>query len=99
MREPFTIEHSSGGGKSLVRGVGMLILLGLAFILASSATACVKTGHVGVVSVFGRVTGRTLSEGIHLVNPVANVTELSIKTQEIKEKAAVPSKEGLIMGL
>ena len=56
-------------------------------------------GHVGVVSVFGRVTGQTLSEGIHIVNPVANVTELSIKTQEIKEKAAVPSKEGLIMGL
>jgi prohibitin 1 len=54
---------------------------------------------VGVVSIFGRVTGRTLSEGIHIVNPVASVTELSIKTQEIKEKAAVPSKEGLIMGL
>jgi prohibitin 1 len=77
----------------------MLILLVLGIILASSATSCVKTGHVGVVSVFGRVTGRTLSEGIHIVNPLANVTELSIKTQEIKEKAAVPSKEGLIMGL
>jgi prohibitin 1 len=99
MREPFTLESSSGGGKGLLRGVGMLILLVFGIVLASSATACVKTGHVGVVSVFGRVTGRTLSEGIHLVNPLANVTELSIKTQEIKEKAAVPSKEGLIMGL
>ena len=99
MREPFTLERSSGGGKGLVRGVGMLILLVAGLILASSATSCVKTGHVGVVSVFGRVTGRTLSEGIHIVNPLANVTELSIKTQEIEEKAAVPSKEGLIMGL
>ena len=99
MREPFTLEQSSGGGKGLVRGVGMLILLVAGIILASSATSCVKTGHVGVVSVFGRVTGRTLSEGIHIVNPLANVTELSVKTQEIKEKAAVPSKEGLIMGL
>ena len=52
-----------------------------------------------MVSVFGRVTGQTLSEGIHIVNPAANVTELSIKTQEIKERASVPSKEGLIMGL
>jgi regulator of protease activity HflC (stomatin/prohibitin superfamily) len=59
----------------------------------------VHTGHVGVVSMFGRVTGRTLSEGIHVVNPAAAVTELSIKTQEVKEHAAVPSKEGLIMGL
>jgi regulator of protease activity HflC (stomatin/prohibitin superfamily) len=100
MREPFTIEHSAGGaGKSFVRGIGMIVVLVLAVILASSATSCVRTGHVGVVSVFGRVTGQTLAEGIHIINPVANVTELSVKTQEIKEKASVPSKEGLIMGL
>jgi prohibitin 1 len=99
MREPFTIEHSAGGGKTFVRGIGILVLLVAVVVVASSATSCVRTGHVGVVSVFGRVTGRTLPEGIHLVNPVSNVTELSVKTQEIKEKAAVPSKEGLIMGL
>src|SRR6476469_1026420 len=99
MREPFSIEHSSGGGRAIVRGVGMLVLLVIAVLVASSTTSCVRTGHVGVVSVFGRVTGQTLGEGIHIINPVANVTELSIKTQEIKEKAAVPSKEGLIMGL
>ncbi len=99
MREPFTIEHSTGGGRTFVRGIGTLVLLVVAVIIASSATSCVKTGHVGVVSIFGRVTGQTLSEGIHIVNPVASVTELSIKTQEIKERAAVPSKEGLIMGL
>ena len=99
MREPFTVEHSAGGGRTFVRGIGILVLLLAVVVIASSATSCVRTGHVGVVSVFGRVTGQTLAEGIHIVNPVANVTELSIKTQEIKEKAAVPSKEGLIMGL
>jgi prohibitin 1 len=99
MREPFTIEHSGGGGRTFVRGVGVLVLLVAVVIVASSATSCVRTGHVGVVSVFGRVTGQALGEGIHILNPLANVTELSIKTQEIKEKAAVPSKEGLIMGL
>ena len=99
MREPFTIEHSVGGGRAFIRGAGMILLVVVAVIVALSSTSCVRTGHVGVVSIFGRVTGRTLSEGIHIVNPVANVTELSIKTQEIKEKASVPSKEGLIMGL
>jgi prohibitin 1 len=99
MREPFTIEHSVGGGRAFIRGAGTILLLVVAAIIALSSTSCVRTGHVGIVSVFGRVTGRTLSEGIHLVNPVASVTELSIKTQEIKEKASVPSKEGLIMGL
>jgi prohibitin 1 len=99
MREPFTIEHSVGGGRTFMRGAGMLLLLVMGVIIALSSTSCVRTGHVGVVSIFGRVTGRTLSEGIHLVNPAASITELSVKTQEIKEKAAVPSKEGLIMGL
>jgi prohibitin 1 len=96
----FTVEGpGSRAGRTVARGAGTLVLLVLALVVASSATSCVHTGHVGVVSVFGRVTGRTLSEGIHFVNPVSSVTELSIKTQEIKEKAAVPSKEGLIMGL
>jgi prohibitin 1 len=99
MREPYTIEHSVGGGRAFIRGAGTILLLVVAAIIALSSTSCVRTGHVGVVSIFGRVTGRTLSEGIHIVNPVASVTELSIKTQEIKEKASVPSKEGLIMGL
>ena len=98
MREPFTIDHAKAG-KTFIRGFGMVMLAGIAVILALSSTSCVRTGHVGVVSLFGRVTGRTLSEGIHLVNPAANVTELSVKTQEVKEHAAVPSKEGLIMGL
>jgi prohibitin 1 len=99
MREPFTIEQSVGGGRAFIRGAGMLLLAGVALIIALSSTSCVRTGHVGVVSIFGRVTGRTLSEGIHIVNPAASITELSVKTQEIKEKASVPSKEGLIMGL
>jgi regulator of protease activity HflC (stomatin/prohibitin superfamily) len=98
MREPFTVE-AGGAAKTVARGFGTLVLLIVAVIVASSSTSCVPTGHVGVVSIFGRVTGRTLSEGIHLVNPASSVTELSIKTQEIKERASVPSKEGLIMGL
>jgi regulator of protease activity HflC (stomatin/prohibitin superfamily) len=98
MRERFTVE-GSGGARRVVRGMGMLLLLGVAFVLALSSTSCVRTGHVGVVTLFGRVTGQTLAEGLHLVNPVARVTELSVKTQEVKELASVPSKEGLIMGV
>jgi prohibitin 1 len=78
--------------------LGLLAVVVLA-IPAMNSVACVRTGHVGVVTVFGRVTGTTMSEGIHVVNPLARVHELDIKTQEVKERAAVPSKEGLIMGL
>ena len=79
-------------------GLGLLAVVMLA-ILGMNSVACVRTGHVGVVTIFGRVTGTTMSEGIHPVNPVARVHELDIKTQEVKERAAVPSREGLIMGL
>ena len=100
MRVPFSIERADDGrARTFVRGVGVLLLAGIAVIVALSSTSCVPTGHVGIVTLFGRVTGRTLTEGIHVVNPAANVTELSIKTQEVKEHASVPSKEGLIMGL
>jgi prohibitin 1 len=99
MREPFTVDRSAHGGSTLARGLGMLVLLVIAIIAAASSTSCIRTGHVGVVTLFGRVTGQTLSEGIHIINPAASVTELSVKTQEIKERANVPSKEGLIMGV
>ena len=100
MRVPFPIERADGGGaRTFIRGLGTLVLMGIVMVVVFSSTSCVPTGHVGVVTVFGRVTGRTLTEGIHVVNPAAKVTELSIKTQEVKEHASVPSKEGLIMGL
>ncbi len=65
--------------RTFVRGIGMLVLLGIGVVIAFSSTSCIGTGHVGVVTMFGRVTGQTLSEGIHIINPVANVTELNIK--------------------
>lgn len=95
-----TIDVSRERAASAARRGGlMILLLGAGALLALNSVACVKTGHVGVVTVFGKVTGRVIPEGMHLVNPLARVHELSIKTQEVKERAAVPSKEGLIMGL
>ena len=98
MREPFTV-NVGGGGRTLVRGLGTIVLLLIVVIVAASSTSCIRTGHVGVVTLFGRVTGQALGEGLHVINPAATVTELSIKTQEVKERASVPSKEGLIMGV
>jgi regulator of protease activity HflC (stomatin/prohibitin superfamily) len=83
----------------MFRGVGILILVALAVILILSSIARVESGHVGVLTLFGRVTGEALSEGIHLINPFKSNHEMSIRTQEIKESASVPSSEGLVMNL
>ena len=100
MREPFAIRPGSSGAAGFVaRGIGILVLVLVVLAVALSATSCVRTGNVGVVTMFGRVTGQALGEGLHVINPIARVTELSVKTQEIKERASVPSKEGLLMGV
>jgi len=86
-------------GGSLPRVVGVLVIGLLILILMFSAITRVDSGAVGVLTLFGRVTGEALPEGIHLINPLKTNHELSIRTQEIKETASVPSSEGLVMNL
>jgi len=74
-------------------GVALLVIL-----LWMSVTR-IDTGNVGVLTLFGRVTGQVLPEGIHLINPLKRVHELTVRTQNLKEAASVPSNEGLIMTL
>jgi len=82
-------------------GSPRLLLFGVAFVLVLiflwSAVVSVPTGHVGVLTLFGRVTGDVIGEGIHLVNPFKSNNVLSVRTQEVKESASVPSNEGLII--
>jgi regulator of protease activity HflC (stomatin/prohibitin superfamily) len=89
---------SVGGGTTL-----KFVLLGIAAFLAIivlfSGVTRVDSGAVGVLTLFGRVTGEVLPEGLHLINPFKTNHELSIRTQEIKETASVPSSEGLVMSL
>ena len=85
------------GGLSRV-ALGILILVLLFFMGACSITK-VDTGNVGVLTKFGRVTGDVLPEGIHLIDPLKSSNQLSVRTQEQKETASVPSSEGLIMTL
>jgi len=76
-------------------GVAGLFLV----ILVFNSVARVESGNVGVLTLFGRVTGEVLPEGIHVVSPFKTNNEMSIRTQEIKESASVPSSEGLVMNL
>jgi prohibitin 1 len=85
--------------KSLFRGAGVVIVLFILAIFLFASITSVKSGHVGVLTLFGRVTGEALPEGIHIVNPFKISHEMSIRTQEIKESARVPSSEGLVMNL
>jgi prohibitin 1 len=84
---------------SAFRLFGIAVVAFLLAIALFASVARVDSGHVGVLTLFGRVTGEVLPEGVHLVNPFKANNELSIRTQEIKESASVPSAEGLVMNL
>jgi prohibitin 1 len=75
-------------------GVALVIL----FVLYLSATV-VPAGHVGVKDFFGTVSDRALGPGISLVVPGTRVIKFSTQTRELKETAAVPTSEGLIVNL
>src|SRR5271168_289036 len=75
----------------------LAIVVGL--LVVFNCTTRVQTGSVGVLSLFSRVTGETLPEGLHLMNPLMAVHEMSVQTQSIKETASVPSDEGLMLSL
>jgi len=86
-------------GNPLMKLAGLAIIGFIAIILLFSCITRVGTGRVGVLTLFGRVTGEVLPEGIHLINPLKTNNEMSIQTQTLKESASVPSSEGLVMNL
>jgi len=87
------------GGAPILRRIGLAMAAVLVLLLVFSAVTSVPSGHVGVLTLFGRVTGETLPEGMHLINPLKSSNEMSIRTNELKESASVPSAEGLVISL
>lgn len=88
-----------GGGRGMIGLIGLAIVGLVVVILLFNSVTRVGTGRVGVLTLFGRVTGETLPEGMHLISPLKTNNQLSIQTQTIKESASTPSSEGLMMNL
>ena len=93
------VIDTGGHAGTLLRLIGIGVAAFILVIMAFNCVTRVGTGHVGVLTLFGRVTGETLGEGIHVINPLKTNNEMSIQTQTIKESASVPSSEGLMMSL
>jgi len=93
------VIDGGGHGGGFLRLVALGIVALLLVILIFSSITRVGTGHRGVLTLFGKVTGETLDEGIHLINPLKTNNEMSVQIQTIKESANVPSSEGLMMAL
>ena len=71
-------------------GIGILLFF-------FSIFSIIPVGNIGIQVIFGKASQNILENGLRTKNPFANVQKMSVKTQELKESAQVPSKEGLIM--
>ncbi len=59
----------------------------------------ISAGTVGVVDFWGQVSPASLTPGVNVRNPLAEIHVFSTRTQELKEVMDTPSREGLITHL
>jgi regulator of protease activity HflC (stomatin/prohibitin superfamily) len=88
-RSPEPASHYS----NIVSTVGVVIIL-LGFSLSSFKV--VEPGQVGVQTLFGKVQDEVLESGLHVINPLVDVTTFSIQTQNYIMSAK--SSEGQVAG-
>ncbi len=92
----------AGAKKRLNKSESNFALIGFVVAIVIAIVQCwtvIPAGHTGVIDFLGNVSDNTLKPGVSLVNPMAKVEKMSIKTQELKEMMSVPSKEGLSVDL
>lgn len=79
--------------------IQMIILSGLigliAIIMLLTSIVVIGTGKVGVITQFGRVTGRELASGIHLKAPfpIQSVTKYDIQIQKEQAEAQAATND------
>src|SRR5947208_15656296 len=71
-----------GAGKRILQ----LAILVQVIIMLMARTTSIPTGNVEVLTLFGRVTGETLPEGINLMNPLKSGQKLAGRTQSLRKR-------------
>ncbi len=74
-----------------LRWLVVIIVVAIAYY----ALLVVPAGTVGVYDLFGKVSDQVVAPGIHVINPLAKIHKMSVRTQEVKETVDLPSREGL----
>src|SRR5262249_21993111 len=97
MAKLIDVSMPTAGGRG--PRVALIVLALVILFLIGNPITVIPAGNVGVKDFFGYVSPTVLTPGVHLVFPFTRVVKMSIKTQELKETAEVPSKEGLMMDL
>ncbi len=80
-----------------VKRAGTMTFLGilLVIVLVNMITV-IPAGQTGVYHLFGKVRDREISSGIHLINPLASIVRMSIRTEQYT--MSITTLEGQRMG-
>jgi len=77
----FVIARNPGPAQRFAGSVKIAgVLIMIAGVLMSSVVQ-IEAGQVGVKKLFGKVQNDVLQSGLHMINPLVDVTRLDIKTQ------------------
>jgi regulator of protease activity HflC (stomatin/prohibitin superfamily) len=89
------LKRSPEGGhfSGTVRTVGLIIVV---LGLAVSAVKIIDPGKVGVQVLFGKVQDQILESGLHVINPLVDVTSFSVQTENYTMSAK--ENEGAVQG-
>lgn len=77
----------------IVTNVGIVVIL---LGLITSSFKVIEPGRVGVQTLFGKVQNDVLESGPHFINPLVNITEFNVQTQNYTMSAK--SNEGQVEG-
>lgn len=75
------MKTQSARKRVLIVAAGVLVVV-IALLIQFSPFVTVPTGHTGVVTTFGKVEDKVLSEGFHLKSPVQHVIMMDNRTQK-----------------
>ena len=68
--------------KKVKKFLGLGVIIFIALWLFFSSIVIVEAGQTGVYHLFGKVRDKEVSSGFHLINPLAKLTTMSIRTEE-----------------
>jgi regulator of protease activity HflC (stomatin/prohibitin superfamily) len=86
-------------GNPLAKLSGPAKILSLVLLVVGLLSSCVvqlNSGQIGVQSLFGKIQGQTLNEGLNFVNPLVTVKKIDVRTQNYT--MSIKHDEGNLQG-
>src|ERR1700739_3024703 len=75
------LRRSPEPGSRFARIVSTIGLVVVGLGIATSMFKVIDAGQVGVQTIFGKVQDNVLPSGLHIINPIVEVTNFNVQTQ------------------